>query len=98
MAKRKTKSRELTQPTEFGERLREWRGAKGLTQIDAVPVLTRAAGRKVSYPLIQKIELGRRNPQYWFVVAVARASGDDINDLLKLANLTPIKEVTPASS
>ena len=98
MAKRKTKLKGQMQPTVFGARLREWRSVRGLSQVDAVPVLKKAAGRKVSYPLIQAIERGTRNPQYWFVVAVARAGGGDINELLRSANLPPVEEIAPASS
>ncbi len=70
---RETKSDVLR---ELGRQVREFRKTRGLTQQELADVLD------VSIAYVSLIERGGRNPPYTTVVAVARALGVSVGELL----------------
>jgi transcriptional regulator with XRE-family HTH domain len=87
-----SKTKTVTKTEGFGERVRDWRKNAGMTQSAAAQAIAKAADRAVSFPLYQKIEYGWHDPAEWFVIAFANASGQNVNDLLKLAGLPQIEK------
>jgi putative transcriptional regulator len=60
----------------LGERVREIRTQKGLTQTE----LANRIGK--DHPSINKLENGKVNPSYYFLCEVAKGLGVDVKDLL----------------
>ena len=72
----------------FGERIRELRAAKSLTQrelAEAVALRTIGYGRGFSFTYLSKIENRLRRPSKVAIYQLAKVLGADVDELLGLA-------------